>query len=142
MDTFAEKVKRRRESLGFSQKELAGQMGVSSKIIYAYERGSSKPRGITVHKLARALDVAVEYLLDDEIDDPNHGMAKDAFVAETWERYGARAAREAGRLLESNIALFAGGALEQDEKDQFFAAVTKAYWEAKEDARRVFGRKG
>ena len=44
-------------------------------------------------------------------------------------------------LLERNAALFAGGELSEEAKDAFFTAVTKAYLECKEEARKTFGRK-
>jgi transcriptional regulator with XRE-family HTH domain len=140
-NTFAEKVRKHRESLGVSQKELAAKISVSPKIISFYERGISRPRGTTAYKLARALDVSAEYLLGDDISDPRYGMEADPYVEQTRELYGARAARDAERLLRSNLALFAGGELDQDEMDSFFSAVTKAYWAAKESAKVTFGRK-
>lgn len=44
-------------------------------------------------------------------------------------------------LLERNAALFAGGELSQEAKDDFFQAVTKAYLLCKEEARKTYGRK-
>lgn len=141
MKSFAEKLRETRENLGLTQKKLSEMVEVSSKIITSYEKGTSKPRGTTARKLARVLGVSYDYLVNDAIEDPQYGIEKDPFVEETFERFGSRAAREANHLLESNRALFAGGALDQDEKDMFFEAVTKAYWAAKESARETYGRK-
>ena len=44
-------------------------------------------------------------------------------------------------LLERNAALFAGGELSEEAKDAFFTAVTKAYLECKEQAKKTYGRK-
>ena len=44
-------------------------------------------------------------------------------------------------LLTLNEALFAGGALSEDQKDMFYEAVTKAYFMNKQHAREKFGRK-
>lgn len=44
-------------------------------------------------------------------------------------------------LLEQNLALFAGGELDQGAKDAFFEAVMKAYLKCKDEARKTFGRK-
>lgn len=142
MKTFAEKIKETRETLGWTQKKLAEAVGVSAKIITGYEKGRSKPRGTTARRLAAALQVSVDYLLNDDIKDPQHGILKDPFLAKTAELFGFRAAKEADLLLERNLALLAGGALDQDEKDAFFEAVTKAYWAAKEAARQTYGRNG
>lgn len=141
MKNFAEKVREAREILGWSQKKLAEAVEVSPKIITGYEKGKSKPRGTTARKLAKALGVSIDYLLNDEIEDSKHGIEKDPFVEATNERFGPRAAREADSLLERNMALFAGGALDQEAKDVFFESVTKAYWTAKEEARKTYGRK-
>jgi hypothetical protein len=68
-------------------------------------------------------------------------MEKSDYIEETRGRYGSRAAHEMEFLLERNAALFAGGHLNQEAKDAFFEAVTKAYWAAKEEARKTYGRK-
>ena len=68
-------------------------------------------------------------------------LEKTEYVEETRERFGSKAAKEIDFLLERNSALFAGGALDQEAKDTFFEAVTKAYWAAKEEARKTYGRK-
>jgi hypothetical protein len=91
--------------------------------------------------LAEALRVSMDYLERDEIQDPLYGMEKTDYIEETRERFGSVAAREMDFLLERNAALFAGGNLDQEAKDAFFEAVTKAYWAAKEEARRTYGRK-
>ncbi|MDR1605305.1 MAG: helix-turn-helix domain-containing protein [Gracilibacteraceae bacterium] len=141
MNSFAEKVKLSRELIGMSQKEVAEKISVSIKSISAYERGLSEPRGTTLHKLARALNISVDYLMNDDVTDPRQGIEKDPYVEQTREMYGNRAAREAEKLLEGNLALFAGGQLDQEELDSFFEAVTEAYWAAKREAKKTYGRK-
>jgi hypothetical protein len=68
-------------------------------------------------------------------------LEKADYIEETRGRFGQRAAREMDFLMERNAALFAGGSLSQEAKDAFFEAVTKAYWAAKEEARKTYGRK-
>ncbi len=49
-----------RKSRGFSQKELSDSSGVSLRILQYYEQGKNdinKAQGITLYKLAKALDV-------------------------------------------------------------------------------------
>ena len=141
MKTYAQKVKEAREILDISQRQLAEQIGVSQRTITMYETGASLPRGTTVRKLAKALNVSVEYLMNDDIDDPHYGLDKETLVEQARERYGNRAAREAAELLEKNQALFAGGELDQEAKDAFFEALMKAYLTCKEEARKTYGRK-
>ena len=41
----------------------------------------------------------------------------------------------------ANRALFAGGELDEEAKDAFYQAVTKAYLSCKMEAKKTFGRK-
>jgi len=141
MRTIAEKIKEAREMLGISQETLAERIDVSKRSVTAYETGNAKPRGTTTRKLARALNVSLNYLLNDEIEDPKYGIEKDHHLENVYEVYGASAEEEARMLLDRNMALFAGGKLSQEAKDAFFDAVMTAYVNCKEDARKTYGRK-
>ena len=57
-------VKRQREALGFSLRELAGRSGISSSMISDIERGAKSPTVITVVRLAQALGVSAAALVD------------------------------------------------------------------------------
>ncbi|KAF1083949.1 transcriptional repressor DicA [Sporotomaculum syntrophicum] len=141
MKTFAEKVREARRLLNLTQEELGKLVGVSKRAVVAYESEGVLPRRNVKLKLAEALRVSVDYLDRDEIEDPTYGQEKTEYVEETRERFGNKAAKEIDFLLERNTALFAGGSVDQEAKDAFFAAVTKAYWAAKEAARETYGRK-
>ena len=141
MKSFSEKIREAREALKLNQQQLSDLVGVSKRSIAAYETTDTKPRGNMARKLASALQVSVDYLLNDDIVDPKHGIDKSPYVEETRERLGAKAAKEMDVLLEQNMALFAGGELDQEAKDAFFEAVMKAYITCKEDARKTFGKK-
>lgn len=141
MKSFSEKIREAREALKLNQQQLSDLVGVSKRSIAAYETTDTKPRGNMARKLASALQVSVDYLLNDDIVDPKHGIEKSPYVEETRERLGAKAAKEMDVLLEQNMALFAGGELDQEAKDAFFEAVMKAYITCKEDARKTFGKK-
>lgn len=141
MKSFSEKVREARLLLHLTQEELGNLVGVSKRAILAYETTGVRPRQNVKRRLADALRVSVDYLDQDDITDPVHGMEKTEYIEETRERFGSKAAKEIDFLLERNAALFAGGALDQEAKDAFFEAVTKAYWAAKEDARKVYRRR-
>ena len=141
MKSFSEKIREAREALKLNQQQLSDLVGVSKRYIAAYETTDTKPRGNVARKLASALQVSADYLLNDDIIDPKHGIEKSPYVEETRERLGAKAAKEMDVLLEQNMALFAGGELDQEAKDAFFEAVMKAYITCKEDARKTFGKK-
>jgi len=141
MTTFAEKLKYHRESLGLNQQQLADLIGVSKRMVAAYETANSKPRQHVLEKIASALNVSVDYLQSATITDPHFGKEKDPYVSVAREQYGSKGAKEVDKLLAQNQALFAGGSLDQDAKDAFFEAVMKAYLTCKEDAKKTFGRK-
>jgi len=141
MKTFSEKVREARAALMLNQQQLADLVGVSKRSIASYETADIKPRGNVIKKLAGALQVSLDYLLDDEITDPKYGIEKAGFIEDAHEKFGSRAAKEMDALLEQNTALFAGGALDQQAKDAFFEAVMKAYLTCKEEARKTYGHK-
>ena len=89
-------------------------------------------------QLAAALDVSYAYLTDDDQTDPSFGEEKNDYIETAHALYGVKGAREIEQLLDANRALFAGGALSQDEKNAFFDAVMDAYLTSKKEARRRF----
>ena len=139
--TFSDKVKRAREVRGFTQDELAQEIGVSRRTIAAYESGGAIARRSTTEKLAYALKVSVKYLSDDSCTDPLAEIEKDEYVEQARALYGAKGVRDMEELLKDNAALFAGGELSQEQKDAFFEAVMKAYITCKEEAKIKFGSK-
>ena len=141
MKSFSEKIKEARETLNLNQQQLGDLAGVSKRSIAAYETEGTKPRGNVARKLANALKVSIDFLLNDDIQDPLYGIEKAPYINEALERFGPRAAHEMDALLEQNMALFAGGTLDQAAKDAFFEAVMKAYITCKEEARKTYGRK-
>ena len=54
---------------------------------------------------------------------------------------GEKAARDINNILEANRALFAGGELDEEAKDAFYQAVTKAYLSCKMEAKKHLGEK-
>ena len=88
-----------------------------------------------------ALDVSYDYLFNDDVTDPKQGIEKIEHIETVRSQLGNKAASEVDELLERNAALFAGGELSEEAKDAFFTAVTKAYLECKEEAKKTFGRK-
>lgn len=141
MKSFSQKVRESRTLLKLSQEELGNLIGVSTRAVVAYETTDTKPRSATMRKLADTLKVSVDYLTNDEINDPLYGIEKQPFVEETRNLYGDKAAREIDFLMERNAALFAGGEISQEAKDAYFEAVMQAYLECKNKARETFGKK-
>lgn len=138
MKSFADKVKDSRVALGLSQTQLAEMVGLTSRAVQTYEQGERVPRATTMHKLAKALQVSVRFLTDDECEDPTADIEMDGYIEEAREKYGSSGARDVQTLLQANTALFAGGELSQEQKDAFFDAVMKAYVLCKEEAKEKF----
>ena len=55
-----QKIKRIRESKGFSTRRLAREAGISTETIYSIEHGKRLPSVTTLTKIARALGVEVK----------------------------------------------------------------------------------
>lgn len=139
--TFSDKIKVAREQAGLTQQQLADSTGVSKRTIASYESGGAIARASTMLKLAKALNISSKYLSDDSCLDPMADIEKDGYLEEARERYGSSGARDVDQLLRDNAALFAGGELSQEQKDQFFEAVMRANVACKDEAKVKFGRK-
>ena len=119
---FGEKLKALRTDKGISQKALSDQTGISLRAIQNYETKDILPKSHDSYDaLARALDVEVSTLLDENV----------AFQVEARERYGSRGERQARAILDQVGALYAGGELSEEDMDAFNRALQEAYWDAK-----------
>lgn len=128
---FKDRLKEKRHEAGISQAELARRVGVTSRTIQNYEMGSRKPQHMEiVQKLADALGTSVSYLLGSE----------GSFIVRAYERGGSSAARDVEALVSEISGLFAGGELDEAEKDAIMAALNRAYWDAKEDNKKYASR--
>ena len=124
---FKERLKEKRKEAGLSQAELAVLVGVTSRTIQNYELGTRKPQNVeVVQKLADVLNTTTDYLL---------GNA-DRQILAAYVRGGSKAARDVEELVSEISGLFAGGELDEEEKDAVMAALTRAYWDAKEDNKK------
>ena len=141
MTRFGEKVKARREEMQIGQEQLGNLINVSRRTIVSYETGGKCPREATLRKLAQALGVTERYLMNDDETDPQAGIKEEPFIQEARDAFGKKAADEMAHLLSQNEALFAGGSLNQDQKDMFYEALTMAYFNNKRQAKEKFGRK-
>ena len=138
MERLPEKIRAARKKIGMKQGELADAIGVTQRSLTNYERGCAIPRQSTLRKLSSVLGVTVEYLTNDDIDDPDAYRATEEQIEIARSKFGSKGAREANELLRRNAALFAGGTLAQEEKDAFFEALMMAYVTAKTIARDKF----
>ncbi len=68
METFGDKLKKRREFNSLSQSKLAELLGLHPSIIGRYERDQAKPTIDVVKNMAKALETTVGYLLGENED--------------------------------------------------------------------------
>jgi transcriptional regulator with XRE-family HTH domain len=72
---LAEKLLHVRVALGLSQNELISRLGLGDELtqarISAYERGVREPPLVVLLNYARAANLSVEALIDDELDLPD-----------------------------------------------------------------------
>ena len=130
--TFGEKIKSERNSLNLTQAELAEKIGVTRRIIIAYETGKSFPRSRDGYKkLAEALDVNVNYLLEED----------EEFALAAREQYGEHGAKQAKELLDQMGGLFAGGTLSEEDMDGVMRAFQDMYWKAKDENKKYTPKK-
>jgi len=141
MSIFAAKLKAARESLNLSQAKLAKLAGLSQRSITSYENENIMPRGNTLRKLARVLDVSVAYLTNGEETDPQANKDQDVFLDIVRANYGNMGPKEVKNLLDQTKTLFASSYLSQEVKDAFFESLMVAYVTCKEEYRKDYGRK-
>lgn len=74
---LADKIILQRKKAGWSQEELAEQLGVSRQSVSKWEGAQSVPDMDKLLKMSRLFGVSTDYLLKDEIDDAPAALAAD-----------------------------------------------------------------
>ncbi|MCM1315909.1 MAG: helix-turn-helix domain-containing protein [Prevotella sp.] len=64
--TFGQKIKSRREELGYTQMEFAKRLHTTQPYISRLEKGWFNPSMTMIMKISTALDISVDYLLFDD----------------------------------------------------------------------------
>ncbi|MDE6835190.1 MAG: helix-turn-helix transcriptional regulator [Ruminococcus sp.] len=64
--TFGQKIRNRREELGYTQVELAKKMQTTQPYISRLERDEFNPSKQMIVKISTALDISIDYLLFDD----------------------------------------------------------------------------
>ncbi len=120
--TFGKKIKTLRKERGMTQKDLAEALGLSLRTISNYETGGLRPRhDATYDALAALFHVPKTYFFTEE----------DAFISAAEARWGKSGAEDARELVNGVIGLFAGGRLDEEDKQAVFEAIQEAYFRAK-----------
>lgn len=116
-----DKIARLRKINGLTQVELAKKIGITTRALQNYEMGTRVPKIDTLTKVAYALGVDVNELVTDS----------EHFIIEAKEKYGSRGKAAAEELIKNANALFAGGEISEEDKQNVMEALQEAYWRAK-----------
>jgi transcriptional regulator with XRE-family HTH domain len=129
---FGDRIKELRGLAGMSQQELANKSGLSLRSIQNYESNQRYPKDVAIlNKLCKALNTTIEELMREE----------DNFIQEASEKYGTRGKKDAQKLVDELGGLFAGGELNEEDKDKVFRAITEMYWKAKDNNKKYTPKK-
>ena len=116
-----------RKEKGMTQEELARALNITRSALSLYEIGKREPDTDTIKKIAEFFGVSIDYLLGQtDIRNPHK-----EFIQKAKEKYGSRGKKQAEELLENIKSLFDGGELPEEDKDEFFRAITEIYFDAR-----------
>ena len=73
---FGNRIRKRREQMGFSCAQLAARLHISRSTVNSWENGESRPNTEHLILLARLLHTSTDYLLDCE---PANSLCLDAY---------------------------------------------------------------
>jgi transcriptional regulator with XRE-family HTH domain len=75
MKDYMEKIKTLRQQQGVSQEELAERSGLSLRTIQRIENGETEPRGDSLKRIAAALGVTPNEIMDWAVQENNHFLS-------------------------------------------------------------------
>ena len=128
---FGDRLRKLREDTGMTQVDLGKKIGISERVIGYYESNNRFPRKQeTLQKFAEVFHVSVDFLVGSD----------NAFINQAGEQYGYPGKKQAQDVLNDINALFAGGKLPEEDRDEFFRMVTEMYFDAKKNNKK-YGRK-
>ena len=129
---FGDRIRELRNLADMSQQELANRTGLSLRSIQNYESNQRYPKDVAIlNKLCAALGTTIEELMKEE----------DQFILEAASKFGSRGKNDAEKLIEEVGGLFAGGELNEEDKDKVFRAITEMYWKAKDNNKKYTPKK-
>lgn len=120
--TIGDKILYLRQKLDMKQKELADKVGITEATLSRYENGKRNPRGDIAAKLAKALGVTTDYLLNESSNDVS--QHKDSTPPK-------REQKDHDTFMEDAKALFMNGELDEDDKEKIFKDISDLFWESK-----------
>jgi len=83
---FKARIKQARTQKGYSQKELAQEVGVHVTNISRYERGENRPTAEVLSRLAEVLEVSVDFLMMGSVDQAASDSISDRELLQQFRR--------------------------------------------------------
>ncbi len=120
--TIGDKILYLRQKLDMKQKELADKVGITEATLSRYENGKRNPRGDIAAKLAKALGVTTDYLLNENSNDVSQHKVSTPTKKEQ---------KDHDTFMEDAKALFMNGELDEDDKEKIFKDISDLFWESK-----------
>ena len=115
---FGDKLKKLRTDANMSQQELADLLGITRRSIVYYETAERYPKKREIITgIAKVFNVPTDYLIGDS----------DSFIMDAQQMYGLSGLRDAQQLVSEIGGLFAGGSLNDEDKDKVFRAISDWY---------------
>lgn len=129
---FGDRLRKLREDAGMTQVDLGKKVGISERVIGYYESNNRFPRKQeTLQKFAEVFHVSVDFLVGSD----------NAFINQAGKQYGYPGKKQAQDVLNDINALFAGGELPEEDRDEFFRMVTEMYFDAKKNNKKYRRKK-
>jgi len=130
--TIGDKILYLRQKLDMKQKELADKVGITEATLSRYENGKRNPRGDIAAKLAKALGVTTDYLLNENSNDVSQHKASTPTKKEQ---------KNHDTFMEDAKALFMNGELDEDDKEKIFKDISDLFWESKKINKEKYSKK-
>ena len=112
--------------------DFAHSVGVTYRAFANYMNGTRKPRADTLNKIVEQLQLTPEFLKDDEQE--LELTIEERFIKKVCASDADKA--QAAQFLAQSRGLFAGNALNEDDKEALF----RCLWDIYEDSRRNHGK--
>ena len=137
--TIGDKVRYLRQTRNMTLASLSRASGLSDRAIRYIENNERTPGVDAVRKLAAALDVGTDYFMEEDL--LRQELQREDVLAQAKEKYGSRGMAQARAGYESARGLYAGGRLNEDEKDAFRDLMMEIFFDTKEEAKKYTPRK-
>lgn len=120
---FKDKVKELRKGKKLTQSAVAQELGITLRAYQYYEQGTNYPSNAILVRLAEIFEVTVDSLI----------TMQDECLTTVDEKGGSSRDKARIRRLTGEVtAMFAGGQLDDEDRDAVMRAMTEAYWKARE----------